>query len=343
MRALEWNQGKVRFIDQTELPLKTVYIETDNYELIAEAIKKLAIRGAPLIGVAAAYGVYLGIRGYSGDDKSCFRELFKKVSNALASTRPTAVNLFWAIDQMDKAFENYSYKSIPEIKVHLLETAHRILADDIESCRMIGEIGNSLVPQTATFITHCNAGFLAMGGDGTALSVVYRAQEHGKKVKVFADETRPLLQGARLTAWELKNRGIDVTLITDNTAAFTMKKHKIDLAIVGADRIALNGDAANKVGTYNLAIIAQKHNIPFYIAAPISTFDFSLETGDGIPIEERDPLEVTESFGKRTAPEGISVYSPAFDVTPNELITAIITEKGILRPPFKDAIAKLKP
>jgi methylthioribose-1-phosphate isomerase len=341
-RALEWVEDRVRYIDQTQLPLDTIIIETENYLEIAEDIKRLAIRGAPLIGVSAAYGIYLGIKNFSGFNKEDFINSFKTVSHTLASTRPTAVNLFWAIKEMEKTLNESIKLSIPEIKKNLLEKALYIHKDDIERCRLIGEYGNEIVPYKATIITHCNAGFLAVGGDGTALSVIYKAHSSGKDIRVYADETRPLLQGARLTAWELMNRNIDVTLIADNTAAFTMKKFKIDLAITGADRIALNGDAANKIGTYNLAIISKKHNIPFYIAAPLSTFDFCLKSGDEIPIEERAPEEVTEGFGKRIAPPGVKVYSPAFDVTPNELITGIITEKGIIYPPYSENIIKFK-
>jgi methylthioribose-1-phosphate isomerase len=341
-RALEWVKDRVKYIDQTQLPLKEVIIETENYQEIAEDIKRLAIRGAPLIGVSAAYGVYLGIKNFSGNNIDDFIKLFKTVSHTLASTRPTAVNLFWAINEMENTLNESTGLAIPEIKKRLLEKAIFIHKDDIERCRLIGEYGNEIVPEKASIITHCNAGFLAVGGDGTALSVIYKAHSSGKKINVYADETRPLLQGARLTAWELMNRNIDVTLIPDNTAAFTMKRRKIDLAITGADRIALNGDAANKIGTYNLAIIAKRHNIPFYIAAPLSTFDFNLKSGDEIPIEERAPEEVTEGFGKRTAPLGVKVYSPAFDVTPNELITGIITEKGIIYPPYSENIIKFK-
>jgi len=340
-RAFECKDKSVVYIDQTKLPLEEILIETNDYRVIAEDIKRLALRGAPLIGISAAFGVYLGAFEYRNLSSNDFKNKFYEVCNHLASTRPTAQNLFYAVDKMKAVYESASSSSIENILDKLLMEAKNIFDDDIRTCDLIGQYGSELVPDEATIITHCNAGLLAVGGIGTALGVIYKAKEAGKIIKVFADETRPLLQGARLTAWELMKNGIDVTLIPDNTAAFTMQRSKIDLAVVGADRITCNGDAANKIGTYNLAIICKQHNIPFYVAAPLSTFDFSLKTGNEIPIEERSAEEVTEFFGRRTAPPGVKVFSPAFDVTPNELISGIITEKGILRKPFDKSIELL--
>ena len=340
-KAFEWKGHSVLYIDQTKLPIEETIVETADYRIIAEDIKRLALRGAPLIGISAAFGVYLGAYEYHNLSNEEFSLKFSEVCRCLASTRPTAQNLFWAIDKMKSVYEANINTERDVLLERLLEEAKTILDEDIKTCDLIGSFGNDLVPDDATIITHCNAGLLAVGGIGTALSVIYKANESGKKIKVYADETRPLLQGARLTTWELMKNGIDVTLIPDNTAAFVMQRSKIDLAVVGADRITLNGDAANKIGTYNLAVICQKHNIPFYVAAPLSTFDFKLKTGYEIPIEERSAEEVTEFFGRRTAPIGVKVFSPAFDVTPNELITAIITEKGIIRKPFDRAIQSL--
>jgi len=340
-RAFEWKKNFASYIDQTRLPLEEILIETKDYRVIAEDIKRLALRGAPLIGISAAFAVYLGAVEYKELPDTEFENRFFDVCNHLAATRPTAQNLFWAIDKMRNVFVQNKDEKRSHILSLMEEEAKNILADDIKTCAMIGEFGNEIVPDDAVIITHCNAGLLAVGGIGTALSVIYTAHNSGKKVSVYSDETRPLLQGARLTTWELMKNGIDVTLIPDNTAAFVMQKKRIDLAVVGADRITLNGDAANKIGTYNLAIICGRHNIPFYVAAPLSTFDFSLNSGDEIPIEERAADEVTDFFGKRTAPYGVKVYSPAFDVTPNELITGIITEYGILRKPFDISIRDL--
>jgi methylthioribose-1-phosphate isomerase len=340
-KTFEWVETKVRYIDQTKLPIEEVIIETNDYRVIIEDIKRLALRGAPLIGISAAFGLYLGANEYSSLSEKDFENKFYIICNQLASTRPTAQNLFWAIDKMKVIYESSKNQKREIILKNLFDEATNILNDDIKTCNQIGAFGNELVPCNATVITHCNAGLLAVGGIGTALSPIYKAKESGKKVKVFSDETRPLLQGSRLTAWELMKNGIDVTVITDNTAAFLMQKEKIDLAIVGADRITCNGDVANKIGTYSLALACQRHNIPFYVAAPFSTFDLNLKTGSEIPIEERDPEEVVNSFGKRTAPLGVKVFSPAFDVTPNDLITGIITEKGIIKKPFEESIKSL--
>jgi len=342
MRTLEWRNGKVKFIDQTKLPLDKVFIETDDHRVIEDAIKQLKIRGAPAIGIAAAFGIVLGVQHFDNHDKSAFNRQFENVASAMASTRPTAVNLFWAIERMRKIFAEHKHLSVREIKSALIHEANSILEEDIETCRRIGENGAMLIPDNSTALTHCHTGFLATGGDGTALNVIWTAVKQGKRVKVYADETRPLLQGARLTTWELMEKGVDVTLITDNTAAYVMQQKLADFVIVGADRIALNGDVANKVGTYNLAVLAKEHLIPFYVAAPVSTIDFYTASGSEIPIEERKPEEVTESFGKRIAPYGVKVYSPAFDITPHHLITAIVTEAGVLYPPFKEQIIRLR-
>jgi len=328
-------------IDQTRLPLEEVYVETNDYLEIAEAIKKLRIRGAPAIGIAAAFGLALGARQFDDEDRKAFDQYLEKVSNDLSSTRPTAVNLSWALRRMKCVLQASPEHSVEQMKALLLDEAKKILAEDIEMCRRIGRHGSELVPDPAGILTHCNTGALATGDFGTAQSVIVTAHERGKKIRVFVDETRPLLQGARLTTWELMKRNIETTLITDNTAAFVMKKGWVDLVVVGADRIASNGDVANKIGTYNLAVLAEKHRIPFYVAAPISSIDFQLSSGEGIPIEERDPGEVTEGFGKRIAPQGVHVYSPAFDVTPHDLVTAIVTEHGISRPPYSKTILPL--
>jgi len=323
IETIKWEDDKLKILDQSKLPDKLIYLECSTPECVAEAIKSLRVRGAPAIGIAAAYGVVLGV------------DRIEETIKLLARTRPTAVNLFWALQRMERCAKHYQGV---ELKKALLKEAILIHEDDKKKCRQIGEWGASLIKDGDIILTHCNAGALATGGMGTALSPIYIAKEQGKKIKVFADETRPLLQGARLTTWELKQAGIEVTLICDNMAAVVMKEGKIDLVIVGADRIVKNGDVANKIGTYGLAVLAKAHHIPFYVAAPSSTFDFSLDDGGQIPIEERAADEVTQGFGKRTAPEGINVYSPAFDVTPNELITAIITENGIAYQPFSDTI-----
>jgi len=341
MKSIEWMGDRVRMIDQTRLPLEEVYIETADYLEIADAIKKLKIRGAPAIGIAAAFGFALAAHKFKGQDWERFDRHLKGVAGVLLSTRPTAVNLSWAVNKMRCVLLANSNRAIEEVKVVLLAEAQRTLTEDIETCKRIGEHGSNLVPERAGILTHCNTGALATGDYGTAQSVIVTAHENGKKVRVFVDETRPLLQGARLTTWELMKRNINTTLITDSTAAFVMKKGWVDLVVVGADRIARNGDVANKIGTYNLAVLAEKHRIPFYVAAPISTMDFEISSGEGIPIEEREPSEVTESFGRRIAPEGVHVYSPAFDITPNELVTAIVTEHGIVRPPYNKTIPPL--
>jgi methylthioribose-1-phosphate isomerase len=338
--TIQWLNSKVRMIDQTRLPLELVYLDIDNVEVLGEAIKKLRVRGAPAIGIAGAFGVVLGVQNFEGEDKAAFFKLLHESADYLAATRPTAVNLSWALQRMKRVAEENQTRPLAEIKKRLLDEALAIWEEDRQTCRRLAQHGARLIQNGFRILTHCNTGALATADYGTALGVIFTAKEQGKKVTVFADETRPLLQGARLNVWELMNEGIDVTLITDNTAAFVMQQKKVDCVIVGADRIAANGDTANKIGTYGVAVLAEKHGIPFYVAAPYSTIDFNISSGAQIPIEERAPEEVTEGFGKRIAPPNTKVYSPAFDVTPNELITAIITEHGVIEPPFEINLKK---
>ena len=339
--TIDWVNGRIRLIDQTLLPNEFKQIYCDDVEAVWEAIKSLRVRGAPAIGIAAALGTVLGAWKSQAENYTEFADELAGITDYLGTSRPTAVNLFWALNRMTKTAEQHQDMPIPRLKQVLLNEALRIIEEDRTMCRAIGEHGLQLLSEGDTILTHCNAGGLATSDYGTALAVMFTAHEAGKNISVYADETRPLLQGSRLTAWELMQAGIDVTLICDNMAAQVMKEGKIQCAVVGADRIAANGDAANKIGTYNVAILAQAHEIPFYVAAPTSTLDLSTQTGDQIPIEERSPEEVTEGFGKRTAPEGVKVYSPAFDVTPAHLITAIITEKGIARPPYSASLEAL--
>jgi methylthioribose-1-phosphate isomerase len=333
--TIEWADGRVRLIDQTLLPNEFKQIYCDDVEAVWEAIKSLRVRGAPAIGIAGALGAVLGIWESEATNYDDFVSELKKVTDYLATSRPTAVNLFWALDRIKTTAEQHKQLDIPKLKEALLAEALQIIEEDQAMCRAIGQHGLELVQNGDTILTHCNAGGLATSDYGTALAVMFAAYDAGRNITVYADETRPLLQGARLTTWELMQAGIDVTLICDNMAAQVMKEGKIQRVVVGADRIAANGDTANKIGTYGVAILAKEHDIPFYVAAPTSTLDLSLETGEQIPIEQRGAEEVTEGFGKRTAPEGVKVYSPAFDVTPAHLITAIITEKGIAYPPYK--------
>lgn len=332
--TIEWVDGRVQLIDQTLLPGEFKRIYCDDVESVWEAIKSLRVRGAPAIGIAGALGAVLGIWKSKATNYTDFAVELKKVRDCLATSRPTAVNLFWALNRIQKTAEGHKNLEIEQLKQRLLNEALQIIEEDQKMCRAIGQHGLELIDNGDTILTHCNAGGLATSDYGTALAVMFAAHEARKKIHVYAGETRPLLQGARLTAWELMQVGIDVTLICDNMAAQVMKEKKIQCVIVGADRIAANGDTANKIGTYNVAILARAHGIPFYVAAPTSTLDFSLERGDLIPIEQRSAEEITEGFGKRTAPVGVKVYSPAFDVTPACLISAIITEKGIARSPY---------
>jgi len=339
--TIEWTDEAVVMIDQRLLPVREIYVKCRTYQEVAEAIKEMIIRGAPAIGVAAAMGIALGAQGIKADRFEEFYREYEKICDLLAGTRPTAVNLFWAVDRMKRFCMDHKDVKVEKLKELIREEALKIYEEDIEINKRIGKNGNSLIPQGARILTHCNAGGLATAGYGTALGVIRAAHESGKNIQVFADETRPFLQGARLTAWELQKDNIPVTLITDNMAGYFMKKGMIDLVIVGADRIAANGDTANKIGTYSVAILAKEHNIPFYVAAPISTLDLSLKGGDEIPIEERNIREVTHVFDSQIAPDGVKVLNPAFDVTPNRYITAIITEKGVMKAPFEEGLKRL--
>ncbi len=334
LATIEWNgsveDGKIILIDQTKLPQKLEYIECKTTDEIVDAIKKLKVRGAPALGIAGAYGLVQAIQSSKAEK---FDDLWLEINKAakyIGSSRPTAVNLTWGIERVKRTARNAKDEPIKVIKEIMLTEAHDILEEDKRVCRAIGKAGDEIVPEGARILTHCNAGGLATADYGTALAVMFTAASQGKNIHVFADETRPLLQGARLTAWELLQAEIDVTLICDNTAGVLMNQGKVDLVITGADRIAANGDAANKVGTYSVAVLAKENNIPFYIAAPLSTFDLSTSSGKDIPIEERASEEVTTIGGRRIAPKDIKVYSPAFDVTPAEYIHGIITEKGII-------------
>ena len=337
--------GRLVLIDQTLLPRELTYRNCATVEDVWDAIKRLVVRGAPAIGIAAAYGVCLGIQPLFAEGKIPTREelltAVEQTAAYLATSRPTAVNLFWALDRMKARAAAEKSAAAPEIAAALMEEAQRIHREDRELCHRIGRFGAALVRDGDTLLTHCNAGALATADYGTALGVFYAAQEEGKKIRVYADETRPLLQGARLTAWELAARGIDVTLICDSMAAMLMRQKKIDAVFVGADRIAANGDTANKIGTYSVAVSARAHGIPFYVAAPFSTFDLTLADGGQIPIEERDPEEIRRGFGIQTAPDGVKIYNPAFDVTPAELISGIVTERGVITPVTAERIAHL--
>ena len=328
-KTLKWIDDHLRILDQTKLPEETVYLDCDTVDEVATAIRNLEVRGAPVLGITAAFGVVLGMRKQSFQNWKEYEKRLNHVISTLVGTRPTAVNLFWALERMRMVAEKNKGEDLERISQILLQEAISIHEEDKLMCEKIGEFGASLLKDGDTVLTHCNAGALATGGIGTALGIIYTASWQGKKISVFADETRPVLQGARLTVWELQQQGIDVTLICDNTAAFVMKKKKINCVIVGADRVASNGDVANKIGTYNLAVLAHFHKIPFYVAAPSSSFDPAISDGEKIKIEERSSYEVTDWFGKKTAPLETKVYSPAFDVTPAELVTAYITEKGI--------------
>ena len=329
---LEWLGDSLRLIDQSKLPLEESFIETSDWRAVSGAIRTMKIRGAPAIGIAAAYAVALAALESRGCAREEFRLCISRVMGELHSTRPTAVNLSWALERMKRVLD--SCDTVMEAVWVLREEAILIHEDDRERCRRISRSGATLIGEGSRILTHCNAGALATGGEGTALGIILEAHRMGKVAMVYVDETRPLLQGARLTAWELMREGVESTLITDSAAASLMAARKIDSVVVGADRIARNGDTANKVGTYALAVLARHHRIPLFVAAPTSTIDGSIPDGSGIPIEERPASEVTEIGGRSVAPEGVKVYNPAFDVTPGELITAIVTEEGIRRPPF---------
>jgi methylthioribose-1-phosphate isomerase len=338
--TIDWQDDAVVMIDQRKLPASEVWVRCRTAPEVAKAIKTMVIRGAPAIGVAAAMGVALGMKRSTATGTAKFAAEFQKTCDLLAGTRPTAVNLFWAIDRMKRTFGDavHAGASVAEIQAVLEREARAIEAEDVRSCREMGRHGATLVPDPARVLTHCNAGALATAGYGTALGVIRAAVEAGKRVSVLADETRPFLQGARLTAWELVRDGIETTVITDNMAGALMRQGLIDLVVVGADRIAANGDVANKIGTYSVAVLAREHGIPFYVAAPVSTVDLATPDGSGIPIEERPAREVTHVGGTRLTPDGAKVRNPAFDVTPAVLVTAIVTERGICRAPYLDSL-----
>lgn len=342
--TLTWTPEGVRFIDQTKLPLDESYVLATDYEQVADVIVTMVVRGAPAIGVSAAYGVALGAMKSKASTAKAFAAEFEQICTRLAGTRPTAVNLFWAIDRMKRLFAGLLTEdaSMTQVRERLLAEAHAMYDEDIASCKTLGAFGGELLPKEGGVLTHCNAGALATCGYGTALGVIRAAVEQGKNIHVYADETRPFLQGARLTAWELMADGIDTTVICDNMAASLMQAGKIQAVVVGADRIAANGDTANKIGTYNVAILAKEHGIPFYVAAPWSTIDTATPTGAAIPIEERNAVEVTHHGGKQLTPHGVGIRNPAFDVTPARYITAIFTERGVLRAPYVESLKEME-
>jgi methylthioribose-1-phosphate isomerase len=341
IRTVDYKDGKLVLIDQTRLPADFVAIELKDYLEVADAIRTMKVRGAPALGVTAAIGVVLGARAIETADFADFYGRLEAVAAEIRSTRPTAVNLFWGVDRVMGAARSLKGRPVPEIKAEIERFAMEMVEEDESICRRLGKIGGELINDGDTVLTHCNAGALACVGYGTALGVIRGAIESGKNVRVLADETRPRLQGMKLTAWELAQDGIDVTIIADNMAATLMRQGRIDCVVVGADRIAANGDTANKIGTYSVAIAARAHGLPFYVAAPISTVDLAVASGDEISIEERSPEEMTHVDGVRIAPEGVPVMNPAFDVTPAELITGIITENGVARSPYGESLANL--
>lgn len=344
IKTIEWTKEGISMLDQRLLPSEEKYLMLRSYEEVAEAIKKMVVRGAPAIGVSAAMGLALGASQSVGMSVADLEDDFDYICQVMSQTRPTAVNLFWAIERMRERFrrEKSTTRETEKIKASLVEEALAIFREDIEANRALGRFGAELLSDGDTVLTHCNAGALATAGDyGTALGVVRGAIDAGKRIAVIADETRPFLQGLRLTAWELRKDNIPVTVITDNMAGHVMKSGKVNAVVVGADRIAANGDAANKIGTYMVAVLARKHEIPFYVAAPISTLDLSLKTGEEIPIEERDGREITHIGAHQLGPDGVDVHNPAFDVTPADLITAIITDKGVARAPYLESLREL--
>jgi len=340
-KTIEYVDDTVRMLDQTKLPLEKTYNDYKTIEEVGGAIKGMIIRGAPAIGVAAAMGMSLGAESIQADDFDSFFSQWEVMGDKLGQARPTAVNLAWAIARMKKVAQDNKNLSIPELKSRLKSEAQTICEQDIEACKEMGNFGQTLISSGSRVLTHCNAGALATAGFGTALGVIRAAVNHGKDIRVFANETRPFLQGARLTAWELNEDNINVELITDNMCGFFMSKNEIDAAVVGADRIAGNGDVANKIGTYMVAVMAARHKIPFYVAAPISTLDLTLASGEEIPIEERSSDEVANINGRRISPEDVTARHPAFDITPNDLVTAIITDKGIAYPPYTESLKEL--
>ena len=342
MVSVEWVAGKVRFIDQTKLPGEEVYVETSDYRVVGEAIKRLQIRGAPAIGVAAAFAVLLAVDSKSVASPEELQAEFYEAVNYLTQTRPTAINLAHALKRMRRVFEQTRTASTVTVLFQLLQEARAIQREDAEACRLIADYGSRVVQPGSSILTHCNTGALATAGSGTALGVIMAAARENMVSRVFVTETRPLLQGARLTAWELVKAGVETVLVTDSTAAVLLAERQVNAIMVGADRIATNGDTANKIGTYSLASLASRHKVPFYVVAPTTTIDFASKTGREIPIEQRDPTEITHVAGIRVAPKGVKVFAPAFDVTPADLITAIITEAGVLQPPFTESIAGLR-
>src|ERR1700733_13401031 len=341
IQTLEWTDSGVRFIDQTKLPTEKTYVTAKTYEEVADVIRNMVVRGAPAIGVAAAMGVALGVKNSKAESVAELKRDFDKICEVIGQTRPTAVNLFWAIRRMRDKFELLRVRPLPQIRQALIDEAVRMHAEDIAANQAMGRYGATLMPASGGVLTHCNAGALATCGYGTALGVIRAAVEQGKKIHVFADETRPFLQGSRLTAWELMKDGIPTTVISDNMAGAMMKQGKIGAIVVGADRIARNGDVANKIGTYTVAVLAKENGIPFYVAAPISTVDLACPDGDRIPIEQRNAREVTHIAGKQMVPDGVEIENPAFDVTPAKYVSAIITERGIARAPYEKALREL--
>lgn len=341
VQTLEWTESGVRFIDQTRLPTEEAYVLCKSHEQVADAIRNMVVRGAPAIGVAAAMGIALGVKNSKAETVGELKLEFDKICDAMGKTRPTAVNLFWAIGRMREKFELLRVRPLAQLKQALIDEAKRMHAEDIAANQAMGRHGATLMPAAGGVLTHCNAGALATCGYGTALGVIRAAVEQGKKIHVYADETRPFLQGSRLTAWELMKDGIPITVISDNMAGSMMRQGKIGAIVVGADRIAANGDVANKIGTYTLAVLAKEHGIPFYVAAPFSTVDLHTPDGSRIPIEQRNPREVTHIAGKQMVPDGTDVENPAFDVTPAKYVSAIVTEQGIARAPFANSLRKL--
>ncbi len=338
IRTIEWTDAGVVMLDQRLLPAQEIYRTYTTHGEVAEAIRTMVVRGAPAIGVAAAMGIALGIQNTRASSPGELDAAFERICSDITSTRPTAVNLFWAVERMKGVYARARSGGVDSIRAALVRESVAMHAEDVAANRAMGRFGQELVPDGARILTHCNAGALATAGYGTALGVIRAAVEAGKRVSVYADETRPFLQGARLTAWELQRAGVEVTVICDNMAGALMRQERIGFAIVGADRIAANGDTANKIGTYGLAILARHHGVPFYVAAPYSTIDMALADGRGIPIEQRSGEEIRRGFGCQTAPDGVATWNPAFDVTPADLIHGIVTERGILRPPFGAAI-----
>ena len=341
IQTVEWTDAGVRFIDQTRLPTEEVYVTCTTYQQVADAIRAMVVRGAPALGVTAAMGVALGVRDSRAKNVLDLRKDFEEIARVIAATRPTAVNLFWGIERMRRKFESLESQPLAEIKKALVAEAQQMHAEDIAANMAMGRHGATLMPASGGVLTHCNAGALATCGYGTALGVIRAAVADGKKLHIFADETRPFLQGSRLTAWELQKDGIPTTVISDNMAGAMMAQGKIKAVVVGADRIAANGDVANKIGTYSVAVLAKEHGIPFYVAAPWSTVDMKTPDGSKIPIEQRSAREVTHMAGKQITPDGVGVENPAFDVTPHRYVTAIITERGVAKAPFGEALAQL--